>query len=212
MSNFIFLLKETWQGKSAIRSFLNLRLRSELLTGKILDLGSGGSDRYSETIPQAEGAEYQLFDLKKGQKVDFESDRLPYEDKSLDTVLLFNVLEHIYNHRHLLEEIRRIKTKEGTFIGFVPFLMWYHPDHHDYYRYTHEALLCTLTDTGYVDIKIETIYFGPYITAFQMIHTTLPRVLRPIFFTFFYGIDVIFRKIRPGGAERYALGYYFKAH
>lgn len=212
MNSFLFLLREIVNGKSVIRAFLNNRLTTEMLEGKILDLGSGGNDRYSEIIPKSQASTYELFDQKIGNRVNFEKDPLPYGSGTFDTILLLNVLEHIYNYKYFLTEIRRIKKSDGVFIGFVPFLMWYHMDPHDYFRYTHEALEEILSETGYTNIRVEKIYFGPYIAAFQMIHTTLPTLLRIPLFLIAYGFDLVFRKIRAKGAERYVIGYYFKAH
>lgn len=212
MNDFFFLATEIWKGKSLLRATLNFRLKQEFLKGRILDLGSGGSDRYSTTIPREEHSLYELFDVKQGVVVDFEKDALVYPSSTYDTVLLFNVLEHLFNYANLLKEIKRIKKTDGIFIGYVPFLHWYHADPHDYFRYTHEALERILTEVGFKDIVIEKIYRGPYTTAFQIVHPTLPRILRPIFFAPLYLFDVIFSRLRPKGAERYVLGYYFKAY
>ena len=211
MNDFLFLTKEIWNGKSVLRATLNFRLRQEFLRGIILDLGSGGSDRYSTTILREDTSTYELFDVKQGVVVDFEKDALPYGDSVYDTVLLFNVLEHLFNYSNILREIKRIKKPDGVFIGYVPFLHWYHADPHDYFRYTDEALERILAEVGFKDITIEKIYRGPYTTAFQIIHPTLPRIVRPLLFAPAYLFDVIFRRFRPKGAERYVLGYYFKA-
>ncbi|MFM2381267.1 MAG: hypothetical protein RLZZ76_34 [Candidatus Parcubacteria bacterium] len=211
MKDFLFLITEIAKGKSAIRSTLNFRLRDEFLSGRILDLGSGGSDRYSTFIPREKDSTYELLDIKKGAQINFESDSLPYADDTFDTIILLNVLEHLYHTQNILTEIKRIKKDEGVFIGYVPFLMWYHPDHHDYFRYTHEALSLMLAEAGYTDVSIEKIYRGPYISAFQMIHPTIPVFVRVALFPICYGVDVLFRRFRPAGAERYVLGYYFKA-
>ncbi len=210
MKDFLFLINEIAKGKSAIRGTLNFRLKDEFLSGRILDLGSGGSDRYSAFIPRTEDSTYELIDIKKGAQVNFEIDRLSYEDETFDTVILLNVLEHLYHTQNILKEIKRIKKSEGVFIGYVPFLMWYHPDHHDYFRYTHEALALMFEEAGYHEISIEKIYRGPYTSAFQMIHPTIPVFVRVVVFSICYSIDVLFRKFRPRGAERYVLGYYFK--
>ncbi len=209
--SFIFLCREIVSGKSVVRSYLNLRLRTERLRGRILDLGSGGSDRYSSFIPKEEDAVYELFDVKQGTIVDFESDTLPRKDALYDTVLLLNVLEHIYNYPHLLHEVRRIKKDNGVLIGFVPFLMWYHADPHDFFRYTDEALMRILTDAGFSHVSVDTIYSGPFVSAFQMIYTTIPRFIRLFFFVPAYVLDMLFRRLRRGVAKRYAIGYYFIA-
>ncbi len=211
MKKFLFVISKIFSGKGVTRSFLDYRLIQEFLNGKILDLGSGSSDRYSKIIPKTKDSEYVLFDVKVGEEIDFEKDRLNYDDNTFDTVLLLNVLEHIYNYNHFLSEIKRIKKDSGVLIGFVPFLMKYHADPHDFFRYTHESLGKILKEVGYNDVVIENIYYGPYVSSFQMIYSTIPKILRPVFFVIVYGIDFVFRKFRKNSATHYVLGYYFKA-
>lgn len=211
MSEFLFLARQIAKGKSVIRATLNYRLNKEMLAGKVIDLGAGSNDQYTDPIPVAHGVEIEHVDQKRGTFVDFETDRLPYENETYDIVLLLNVLEHLYNYRHILTEIKRIKKNNGVLIGYVPFLIWYHADPHDYFRYTHETLGRILIEAGFGSVVIEKIYKGPYVTAFQMIHPTLPRLVRPIVFAIAYGTDLLFRKMRAKGAERYVLGYYFTA-
>jgi SAM-dependent methyltransferase len=211
MSKFGFLSEEIGKGKSLIRATLNYRLQEILLSGKVMDLGAGANDQFTDPIPTGEGVVIEHVDQKQGSFLDFEKDSLPYGDGVYDTVLLLNVLEHLYNYKHILTEIKRIKKGEGTLIGYVPFLIWYHADPHDYFRYTHESLERILSETGFIDITIEKLHIGPYTTAFQMIHPTIPRIIRPFFFAIAYGIDMMFKKVRSGSAERYVLGYYFTA-
>jgi len=211
MSNYLFVCRAVFAGKSLIRATLDLRLLRERLSGNILDLGSGGSDRYSDFIPREPDSKYELFDVKNGAVVDFEKDALNYNDNQFDTVILLNVLEHLYNYKNILTEIKRIKKDQGVLVGYVPFLIWYHPDPRDYFRYTHESLRLILEETGYTDILIEPIFRGPYTAAFQMIYPTMPRWIRPLPFSIAWGLDAVFIKIRKKAAERYALGYYFKA-
>jgi SAM-dependent methyltransferase len=211
MNDFLFLSREILQGKSVIRATLDLELKKEFLKGRILDLGSGGGDYYSNFIPREESSSYELLDIKKGAAVNFETDVLPYADGTFDTVIFLNVLEHIFNYAHILKEIKRLKKTEGVLIGYVPFLMWYHPDHSDYFRYTHETLDRILGEAGFHEICIKNIYRGPYTASFHMIYSTLPKIIRPLVFSVTYLLDTIFRKLRKENAKRYVLGYYFEA-
>jgi len=211
MSEFLFLLKQVAKGKSITRSILEFRLSKDFLKGNILDLGAGKRDLYSNFIPREKDSVFNLFDVKQGDTIDFESDALPYTDGTYDTVLLLNVLEHLFNHTHILKEIYRIKKKDGVMIGFVPFLMWYHPDHHDFFRYTNEALEKILQNAGYTEVRVEVLHKGPYIAAFQMVYPTLPKYLRIFVFPIPYLADLLFTMLRKDAAKRYALGYYFRA-
>ena len=211
MPPLFFILKSLYSGKTLVRTLLEYRLSKLTFKGEVLDLGSGGTDQYTKFIPREEGTRVILFDQKKGEECDFEKDALPYSESQFETILFLNVLEHIYNHRHILKEINRIKQDSGTLIGFVPFLKWYHADPRDFFRYTHEALEKLLHQTSYSNVTVEGLYLGPYSTAFDMILPTLPKFIRPVLYVPCFYLDVVFRKLRPAGAKRYVLGYFFTA-
>ncbi len=209
MSNFTFLVKEIWKGESVTRAFLNLRLSRETLVGKVMDIGGGKNANYISFMKRAKDIDFVSFDVKTGIQVDFEKDPLPLLTDSCDTVLFLNVMEHIFNYQHIANEVVRITKPGGQLIGFVPFLMWYHADHRDFFRYTHEALEIIFTKAGAKDIRIESVSFGPFIAAAQMVTASFPRVLRVPIFSFAYLLDSIFFTFRPTHGKRYALGYYF---
>jgi SAM-dependent methyltransferase len=64
---------------------------------------------------------------------------LPLEDKKFDTVILSDVLEHIFYPDKLLGEIHRIMRNNGYLIMNTPFLYNIHEEPYDYYRYTQYA-------------------------------------------------------------------------
>ena len=205
---YLFILKRLLKNSTLHRAMLDYRLRSVYLSGDTLDLGAGKDDRYSQFIPRSNRAAYFLADNKLNkQAIDFETDKLPYKTNEFETVLFFNVLEHLYKCQNVLTEIRRIK--HGQLIGFVPFLKWVHPDPNDYFRYTDQALEKIFRESGYEDIRIETFAIGPYCSAFEEVRPTLPIFLRPLIFSLCYPMDLLFQKLRGKNYKRYALGYFF---
>ena len=77
--------------------------------GSVLDVGSGKKPEY-HALFRSIGAPVFLLDFKlpDGRSIDLEKDALPHADASMHSVLLFNVLEHLYDYRHTLREIHRV--------------------------------------------------------------------------------------------------------
>src|SRR3989344_2519444 len=138
------IAKGIWRKKSLLRTLMNLELANYSVRGKVLDIGGGVNPSYFEFLKKEEGAEIINIDFKSlheiGKTIDLEKDPLPYSDGSIDHVLVFNLFEHIYNYRFLAGEIKRVLNPGRQVLGFVPFMMSYHPDPRDYFRYTTEAL------------------------------------------------------------------------
>lgn len=187
---------------------MNRALANERIRGRVVDIGGGRSPDYFSYLQVEAGAKIEASDLSLSL-IDFEKDSLPYSSASIDTALMCNVLEHIYNYSHLLGEAHRILRPESELIGFVPFWVGYHPDPHDYFRYTHEAIHKMLTETGFEDIKINRIGRGPFIANFNTIVLSLPRLLRPLAYIPYTLLDHLFLFLRPSSKTRFPLGYIF---
>jgi SAM-dependent methyltransferase len=80
---------------------------------------------------------------------------LPLSTAACDTVLCFNVLEHVFDFAAALSELRRVLRPGGTLYGRVPFLLGVHADPSDYWRYTGDTLRCILGDAGFDEVHIE---------------------------------------------------------
>lgn len=65
---------------------------------------------------------------------------LPFEPASFDTIILSDVLEHLYEPDALWREMSRVLRPKGRVLCSVPFFYWLHESPHDYYRYTEFAL------------------------------------------------------------------------
>lgn len=103
---------------------------------------------------------------------------LSIKNDSVDCVLLFNVLEHIYAHHRLVKEIYRILKSNGKFYCAVPFMMNIHADPYDYYRYTKNALENILVESGFKKFKI-VAYGGLFLVIAGFINVVLRiRILK----------------------------------
>ncbi|MDD4910396.1 MAG: class I SAM-dependent methyltransferase [Candidatus Omnitrophica bacterium] len=84
--------------------------------GKILDVGQG--DGSFVKCCQRAGIEAAGIDIN--DDVNFEHDKLPYEDGQFDIAFLYSVLEHISDPSNLLGEIKRVLVNNGIVVIITP--------------------------------------------------------------------------------------------
>ncbi|HVM73367.1 MAG TPA: methyltransferase domain-containing protein [Candidatus Paceibacterota bacterium] len=208
--NTLSISRKIYGGQSLARILMNRGFRAYALRGRVVDVGGGRDPNYFDYFNTTAMTSKEAIDASLSA-IDFENDSLPYNDESVDTVVCANVLEHVFNHRHLIVEMHRVLKSTGTLVGFVPFLIQYHPDPHDYFRYTKEALVRLFTDAGLVDVRVETIGGGPFAVNFNNIMLSMPRQIAALFFFIYWPLDCVFLKLRPAARGRYPLGFIFSA-
>lgn len=205
-------IKEILRGKSLIRTLMNMELRQYALAGRVLDIGGGVKPSYLRFFKKAEPVELVSLDFQsdgKSRNFDLEAAPLPYNNGSVDQVLLFNILEHIYNHSILMQEVYRVLKSGGQVFGFVPFLVGYHPDPHDYFRYTKESLERIFKESGFGHIEIKAVGGGPWMASFDMLMPYFPKIMRLAAFPFYFLFDKILLLLKPSLREKFPLGYLF---
>lgn len=212
-------LQELWRGKDMYRVLMNECCIHEEIKGRTVDVGSGAKlASYHRFLKKNVSATVECLDLAfdtantAGRPIDLECNRLPYADASVDTILLFNVLEHIFDYSFVLTEIKRVLKPGGTLIGAVPFLVAYHPDPHDYWRYSSESLSRILKKNGFNTCEIRAFGHGPLTAATSQFEGVLPRVLKVFLWPLVWFCDGLLIKLRPAlGRTKYSLGLFFKA-
>lgn len=199
-----------YRGQSLLRIRMNAAFAQYELRGTVVDIGGGRNPDYFSYFKKAGDVTIEALDGSM-TGIDFEKDVLPYADGSVDTVVLANVLEHIYDHQFLLKEICRTLKPGGKLVGFVPFWIGYHADPRDYFRYTHEALARMFADAGFEDAAIVALPGGPLSANFNTIVLSMPRFARPLIYLWYAPFDRLFIRLRPRSAGRNPLGYTFTA-
>mgnify|MGYP000070605173 CR=1 FL=1 len=104
----------------------------------ILDLGCGNGEITVEvtrnliTPVEIYGVDINDNLLKKARERgiiifhgDLNSDKLPFQDESIDLALALEVIEHLYNTDNFLSEIYRVLRHNGYFILTTPNLSWW---------------------------------------------------------------------------------------
>lgn len=211
-ASWLQTVRGLWRGESLARINMNYAFTQETLHGRVVDVGGGRSPTYFSYFKKGpEGYTVVALDGTLNG-IDFEKDTLPFADASVDTVICCNVLEHIYHHQFLLGEMKRILKPHGHLIGFVPFWVGYHPDPHDYFRYTREALGRLCTDAGLHVDHITAVGGGPFLANANTLILSVPRYLRPAVYTVYAALDALFVACFPASRARNPLGFVFVAH
>ncbi len=134
----------TWQ-----RHVAAYRLCAPLLPdGRVLDLGCGVGHSFSELAPrESVGLDLDPEALAGQQRETVVADmrEIPFGDASFAAVLSVQSIEHVPDHRRVLEEIARVLEPEGTAIFVTPNrLTFARPDEiidpYHYVEYDHTQL------------------------------------------------------------------------
>jgi len=134
-------------------------LISHLIKGTVLDLGCGEKPFKKEIQKLSEsyfGVDWPSSVHNKNE-IDIYSNiskALPFKSNSVDTIVSFQVMEHLPEPFVFLKECRRILCKNGKIILTTPFMWGVHESPHDYYRYTQYGLKYLLVQSGFRNINI----------------------------------------------------------
>lgn len=128
--------------------------------GRVIDLGCGVAPYKEDILKVADeyiGVDWQnTFHGKNNIDVFANlSEQLPFNNNYADTVVSFQVMEHLPEPAFFLSECYRILKPQGRLFITVPFMWYVHEAPYDYFRYTRYGLEYLLKKTGFVDIKIQ---------------------------------------------------------
>lgn len=168
-----FFINPFFLGRSAM--YLNVKRFSGHVKGKTLDVGCG-SKPYALLFKNA--TEYIGMDMEKsGHKhadssidVYYDGTRFPFEPNSFDSLVFFEVLEHVFNPDTFLEQITRVVKPGGHCLITIPFMWGEHEQPYDYARYSSFGLK-HLFDTHKLEIVAQKKYLADLRLLFLMMNS-----------------------------------------
>lgn len=176
-----------------------LRERIGALRGTVLDVG-GGRDAPHDDAWGPEARRFRL-DISPAHAPDLVADvlRLPFADRGIDAVTMFEVLEHVPNPWEAIEEARRVLRPGGTLLGSAPLVWPIHGDPDDYFRFTDAGLRALLRGFDAVSVAP----FGNHYSAAWILLAARSRVAR--------SLNPAFRRLGGRTDPRCPEGYVFSA-
>jgi SAM-dependent methyltransferase len=122
------------------------------MTGKTLDIGCG-TKPYEKFCPSSQyiGLELDSEENRTTKSADcyYDGHRIPFEDAHFDSIMINQVLEHVFHPDELLIEIKRILKPNGKLLITVPFLWNEHEEPLDFARYSSYGLKYLLQKHGF---------------------------------------------------------------
>ncbi|MHA2062053.1 MAG: methyltransferase domain-containing protein [Candidatus Sifarchaeia archaeon] len=132
---------------------------ANMIKGIVLDVGCGEQPFKKEIERSSDtyfGVDWPLTFHRKNEIDVYAniSEGFPFKSESVDTIVAFQVMEHLAEPENFLWESFRVLRKRGKIILTTPFMWGIHEAPHDYYRYTAYGLRYLLTKTGYKNVHI----------------------------------------------------------
>lgn len=139
--------------------YLQIKKNANNISGDILDFGCG-SKPYQKLFSNC--SSYVGVDLQvsghnhKDSKVDvfYDGNELPFLDDAFDTIVSFEVLEHVPNVDKILKEVRRVLKPGGSIYLTIPFMYPEHEMPYDFQRWTSLGIRNLLSDNDFGAIQI----------------------------------------------------------
>lgn len=203
--------------KSVTRILFNKLAKKYLnnIAYPLLDIGGGVSPSYLRYIKPEEryivDTDPRVENMPNAFCLDLDKQSIKTHLK-FKTVFAFNFFEHVYDHRKIFNEIKKVMLPAGELHIFIPFLIPWHPDPDDYLRYTESGLKRLLADNGFKITKFD-IAGGYFVVLLQYLqYFPLLGNLFLIFLPLAKFLDnALGLFVGDKFKRRYVLGYYLVA-
>lgn len=161
-----FCINPFFWGRAAI--YLSVKKFAANISGKTVDVGSG-SKPYKNLFNNV--TEYIGLDIEQSghnhqtSNIDvfYDGETFPFENSTIDSLVFFEVLEHVFNPEQFLSEITRVVKPGGKCVVTIPFLWGEHEQPYDFARYSSFGLKHMFAKHG-----LEIVAHEKYLSDFRI--------------------------------------------
>jgi SAM-dependent methyltransferase len=132
--------------------FMAMKELAPEVRGRVLDVGCGNRP-YQSLIDASDyvGLELDTPENRRSKAADafYDGRTFPFDDRSFDSVICNQVLEHVFEPEAFVEEMGRVLKDGGRLLLTVPFVWDEHEQPRDYGRYSSFGLASLLDRHGF---------------------------------------------------------------
>jgi SAM-dependent methyltransferase len=157
-----------------------IRAHAPMASGRLLDIGCGNKTYEKHFAPYVSnyiGLEFPATRADRQGDVYGTALSLPFAGKAFDTVVSFQVLEHVPDPQTAVNESYRVLKRGGKILLTTNFMWGIHEEPHDYFRFTRYALTLLFDKAGFEQVSVVPMA-GFWVTAGQRISYALERHLQ----------------------------------
>jgi len=147
-------------------------------TGKLLDIGCGNKPYNNIVTPYIN--EYIGCDIVQSSdnqvNILCPANNIPLDDRSFDTVISTQTIEHVEDHQGLVNEAYRLLNTGGVFILSGPLYWPLHEEPFDFFRFTRHGFKYILEKAGFEVVSIDSNGGKWSVAGQSFLHALYPHV------------------------------------
>ena len=218
MNNFFFIMKLTFLQQSICRILQILEVQKYTVKRKnVLEFGGLPNSKNNFHIFLKKDINLQIFyaDKYKKNTIKIDLEKKNSLKKKFDNILVFNVLEHIFDTENSIKEMDTFLNKGGQLIGSTPFMYRIHYAPNDYLRFTHQYLEKIL-NRRFKYVIVKSLGFGPFVACYSLLFDFikiipfLANILLAISIFLDFILSIFFKKNKLKTLYPVALFFYCK--
>ena len=214
MMNYFNLI---FSKNSILRSLQLAYFKKIEFKGLCLEFGANKDINRNFLKPYTKSYKTIFSNIEKKNKnflyLDLQKKKIHHKTK-YDNIVIYNVLEHIYDIDISLKNINYLLKKNGRVYGSTPFIYRIHEAPDDYSRYSKSFLELKLKNNKFNDINIREIGLGPFLASFSLLRGYIKFI--PIIYNIILFMIILLDKflicfMRNDPKIIFPIGYVFSA-
>ncbi len=204
-----------FSNKSILRIFQLETFKKFIISGDVIEFGASENIEKNFCNPKKNcNITYSNINPSKEEYLNIDLQKKISQKTKYDFIVIFNVLEHLFDPNLAVRNLSTICKKDGKIIGSTPFIFRVHGAPKDYLRFTKDHLIELLKSNNFKDIEIIELGTGPFLACISLLRSYLKYL--PIFYQLLVLVSLVLDKliklfIKTDPKKIYPIGYVFFA-